>query len=38
LGKIFGENGRHARATVGVISLPLGASVEVAMTAEITPA
>jgi enamine deaminase RidA (YjgF/YER057c/UK114 family) len=38
LGKILGENGRHARAAVGVISLPLGAAVEVAMTAEITPA
>jgi Putative translation initiation inhibitor, yjgF family len=38
LGKILGENGRHARAAVGVISLPLGASVEVAMIAEIIPA
>jgi enamine deaminase RidA (YjgF/YER057c/UK114 family) len=38
LGKILGENGRHARAAVGVISLPLGASVEVVMIAEITPA
>jgi len=26
---IFGENGRHARAAVGVTSLPLGAAVEV---------
>ena len=26
---IFGEKGRHARAAVGVPSLPLGAAVEV---------
>lgn len=26
---VFGENGRHARAAVGVAALPLGASVEV---------
>jgi len=26
---VFGERGRHARTTVGVASLPLGASVEV---------
>lgn len=26
---VFGENGRHARAAVGVPSLPLGAAVEV---------
>ena len=29
--EIFGDEGRHARATVGVAELPLGASVEVAM-------
>ncbi|MGC4032894.1 MAG: RidA family protein [Tepidisphaeraceae bacterium] len=29
LGKLFGESGRHARAAVGVNSLPLNASVEV---------
>jgi enamine deaminase RidA (YjgF/YER057c/UK114 family) len=29
--EIFGEEGRHARAAVGVSELPLGASVEVAM-------
>ncbi len=29
--EIFGEDGRHARAAVGVSELPLGASVEVAM-------
>ena len=28
---VFGEQGRHARAAVGVAELPLGASVEVAM-------
>ncbi|WHA05579.1 RidA family protein [Candidatus Bandiella numerosa] len=27
--KIFGDKGKHARAAVGVSSLPLGASVEV---------
>jgi len=32
LGRVFGEAGRHARAAVGVPSLPLGATVEVAMT------
>lgn len=36
--KAFGEPGRHARAAVGMSSLPLGASVEVAVTAEIGPA
>ncbi len=29
--EIFGEEGRHARAAVGSIALPLGASVEVEM-------
>ncbi len=33
--EIFGEEGRHARATVGVAELPLGASVEVALVAQI---
>jgi enamine deaminase RidA (YjgF/YER057c/UK114 family) len=33
--EVLGEMGRHARATVGVTSLPLGASVEVAMVAEV---
>jgi enamine deaminase RidA (YjgF/YER057c/UK114 family) len=33
--EIFGEEGRHARAAVGVAELPLGASVEVAVTAVI---
>lgn len=35
--EIFGEGGRHARAAVGVAELPLGASVEVAVTAAIAP-
>ena len=29
LGKVFGEQGKHARSAIGVPSLPLGASVEV---------
>jgi enamine deaminase RidA (YjgF/YER057c/UK114 family) len=33
---ILGPDGRHARAAVGVASLPLGASVEVAVTAEVS--
>ncbi len=32
---VLGETGRHARAAVGMASLPLGASVEVAVTAEL---
>jgi enamine deaminase RidA (YjgF/YER057c/UK114 family) len=32
---VLGPDGRHARATIGVASLPLGSSVEVAMTAEV---
>lgn len=32
----LGEAGRHARAAVGTASLPLGACVEVAVTAEVT--
>jgi len=32
---ILGPNGRHARAAVGVASLPLGASIEITMTAEV---
>src|SRR5262249_44991714 len=35
LQEIFGERGRHARAAVGSISLPLGATVEVEMVAEV---
>jgi enamine deaminase RidA (YjgF/YER057c/UK114 family) len=32
---VLGEAGRHARAAVGTSSLPLGSSVEVALTAEL---
>ena len=32
---VFGENGRHARAAVGVSSLPAGAPVEIELVAEI---
>lgn len=35
LQQIFGEAGRHARAAVGSIALPLGASVEVEMLVEV---
>ncbi|MFO0827012.1 MAG: RidA family protein [Phycisphaerales bacterium] len=35
LQQIFGEQGRHARAAVGSIALPLGASVEVELLAEV---
>ena len=34
----FGEQGRHARAAVGVPSLPLGSCVEVTVVAEVLPA
>lgn len=36
--EIFGEEGRHARAAVGVAELPLGACVEVALTARVRAA
>jgi enamine deaminase RidA (YjgF/YER057c/UK114 family) len=35
VGELFGEAGRHARAAVGVNSLPLGASVELEMIVQI---
>ena len=35
LGEIFGDAGQHARLTVGVAELPLGAAVELALIAEI---
>ena len=35
LGELFGDIGRHARTAVGVNALPLNATVEVEMTAEI---
>ena len=33
--ELFGESGKHARATVGVVELPLGAAVEIEMLAEV---
>lgn len=33
--EVFGEAGRHSRVSVGVVELPLGASVEVEMIVEI---
>ena len=36
--EVLGEDGKHARAAVGMSSLPLGASVEVQVTAEVDPA
>lgn len=33
---VLGSDGRHARAAVGVASLPLGASIEITVTAEVT--
>jgi enamine deaminase RidA (YjgF/YER057c/UK114 family) len=33
---VLGEPGRHARAAIGVAALPLGASVEVAVTAQVS--
>lgn len=35
--QVFGEDGRHARAAVGVAELPMNAPVEVELIAEITP-
>ena len=35
LGQLFGDQGQHARAAVGVNTLPLGATVEVEMTVEV---
>jgi enamine deaminase RidA (YjgF/YER057c/UK114 family) len=35
LADVLGPDGRHARAAVGVSSLPLGASVEIALVAEV---
>ncbi len=34
--EVFGDAGKHARAAIGMASLPLGASVEVTVTALIT--
>jgi enamine deaminase RidA (YjgF/YER057c/UK114 family) len=33
--EIFGDDGRHARTTVGVASLPLGAAAEIEMTVQL---
>jgi enamine deaminase RidA (YjgF/YER057c/UK114 family) len=35
--EVFGERGRHARAAVGSVALPLGAVVEVDMVVEVDP-
>lgn len=35
--QVFGEDGRHARAAVGVAELPMNAPVEIELIAEITP-
>jgi enamine deaminase RidA (YjgF/YER057c/UK114 family) len=35
--QILGDEGKHARAAVGVSSLPLGACVELTVTAAVTP-
>lgn len=35
--RILGDEGAHARAAVGVASLPLGACVELTLTAAVTP-
>jgi enamine deaminase RidA (YjgF/YER057c/UK114 family) len=32
---VFGERGKHARAALGVASLPLGAVVEIEMVVEV---
>ena len=34
--ELFGESGKHARAAVGVVSLPLGVSVEVELVLEVS--
>jgi enamine deaminase RidA (YjgF/YER057c/UK114 family) len=35
--RILGDEGRHARAAIGMASLPLGASVELTLTAAVMP-
>ena len=35
LGEVFGEQGRHARSAVGVVSLPLDAPVEIELVVEV---
>jgi enamine deaminase RidA (YjgF/YER057c/UK114 family) len=34
---VLGEAGKHARAAIGMASLPLGGSIEVVVTAEVAP-
>lgn len=36
MGKVFGEKGKHARAAVGVATLPRGQAVEVELIVEVT--
>jgi enamine deaminase RidA (YjgF/YER057c/UK114 family) len=36
MAEVFGDDGRHARVSIGVIELPLGAPVEVDVVAEIS--
>ena len=33
--EVFGERGKHARAAVGMVSLPLGAACEIEMIVEV---
>ncbi len=35
--KVFGERGRHARTSIGVMSLPLNASVEIDVVLRVSP-
>ena len=35
--EVFGESGRHARAAVGMASLPIGIAVEIEMVVEVVP-
>ncbi len=35
--EVFGERGRHARSAVGMVSLPIGITVEIEMVVEIEP-
>jgi len=37
LGAVLGEPGKHARAAIGMASLPLGASIEISVVAEVRP-
>ena len=35
--EVFGDNGKHARAAVGMVSLPIGIAVEIEMIVEVEP-